>query len=74
MTYTELEKIGWKTMLIDENSFVSKKEYDENKWVEVFYCKEKNYIQYMEAVRGENGEVQRYMKYEGDFTGMELLK
>lgn len=72
MTHTQLEEIGWKTIALDTNSFVSKMEYSEDKWLELFYCKEKNFLQIMEAVKGDKGEVIRSNRYVGDYVGMDF--
>lgn len=67
-----LEEIGWKTVVTDTNSFVSRMQYSEDKWLELFYCKEKNFLQIMEATKGKKGEVLRHTKYEGDYVGMDF--
>jgi len=70
MTHLDLEKIGWKTIVVDTNSFVPKKDYSETNWLEIFYCREKNYVQIMEAFKGEKGEVRRYTKFKGEYEGI----
>lgn len=72
MTHTELERLGWKTLVVDKNSFVSKREYSDSQWLEVFYCKEKNFIHFMDAVKGDKGEVRRYTKFQGNYDGFDF--
>lgn len=64
MTYEQLEELGLKTVATDTNSFVSKTT-EEYVWLEVFYCREDDYLQIMRAIKGNKGEVIRNTLLEG---------
>jgi hypothetical protein len=68
MTHQELEELGLKTVAIDTNSFISKTTDNEDVWLEIFCCNEKNYLQIMRATKGDKGETRRYSMYEGNIN------
>ena len=72
MTQDDFISLGWDLVVEDKNSFILKKPLTDTTWYELFYCSEKNYIQIMEAVKGEKGEVKRYTKHDGDYDGMDF--
>lgn len=73
MTYQELEKLGWETIAKDTNSFVSKFPGTEV-WLELFYCKEKNYLQIMRGTFGDKGQILRHNLYEGTYEGTDVIQ
>lgn len=64
MIYTDIEKLGFRTIATDTNSFVSRTT-EEDIWLEVFYCNEKDYLQIMRGIRGSGGETIRENILEG---------
>jgi hypothetical protein len=64
MTNTELEELGFITVVTDINSFVSKTNGDDV-WLEVFYSNEPEYLQIMRGTKGDSGEILRNTIYEG---------
>jgi len=72
MKHEDILNLGWHPVAKDEKSYVVKKPLTDTAWHELFYCEEKNFVQVMEAVKGEKGEVKRYTKYEGDYVGTDF--
>jgi len=72
MTYQDMEQLGWKTVAIDTNSFVSKTDADDV-WLELFYCDEKKYLQIMRGMKGGHGEITRQSLYEGKYLNMNII-
>ena len=58
MTHKDMEKLGWETIAVDTNSFVSKTTTI-NIWLEMFYCREKDTVHLMLVKKGEKGEIVR---------------
>lgn len=65
MTHIELNELGFETIAVDTNSFVSKTS-DSEIWLEVFYSKETDYLQIMRVNRGNKGEIIRTTLLEGN--------
>ena len=72
MKHEDILNLGWHPVAKDEKSYVVKKPLTDTSWYEMFYCSEKNYVQVMESIKGEKGEVKRYTKYEGDYVGTDF--
>lgn len=73
MTHKELEELGWKTIAIDTNSFVSRTT-EEYVWLEAFYSSDTDYLQIMRAIKGPDGEILRQTIYEGKYYGIDIIK